>query len=85
MKDRGLLKDFLKSRAFACPHCEQGVIYPENADTTLSAGLFVAVILAPLFHYWQYSLLEPQWVFAIGAAVSVIGVLTQKLDTADLP
>lgn len=85
LKDLGYLGDFLKSKPFACPHCERGLIYPEKADTTLSSGIFVAVILAPLFHYWQVEFITPAQLFLLGAAIAVIGLFTQKLEIAELP
>ena len=80
-----LLRDFLKSKPFACPHCERGVVYPEKADTILSAGIFVAVILAPLFHYWDIGLMESRQLFVLGVAIAIAGLFTQKLAKANLP
>ena len=85
LKDRDSLGDFLKSRPFPCPHCEQGLLYPEKADTTLSAGIFVAVILAPLFHYWQIAFITPPQLFLLGAVIAIVGLFTQSLDKASLP
>jgi len=77
------LRDFLKSKAFPCPHCEGQLLYPEQADTTLSAGIFVAVILAPLFHYWGVEFITPAQTFLLGTIITVIGVFTQKLEIPD--
>ena len=83
LKEHGLLSDFLKSKPLPCPHCDAKVIYPEKADTLLSVGLMVAAIVAPLFHYWQVEFLDAKWVFALGAAMTVAGIFTQKLAKAD--
>ena len=81
----GKLKAFLNRKPFACPHCQQGVIFPEKADNLVSMGLFVAVILAPLFHFWQVDPIDPKHVFVIGTAVTLIGLFTQKLQKSSLP
>jgi len=83
LKQKGHLRDFLKSKAFPCPHCEGQLLYPEQADTTLSAGIFVAVILAPLFHYWGVEFITPAQTFLLGTIITVIGVFTQKLEIPD--
>lgn len=80
-----LLHDFLKSKPFPCPYCQKGVVYPEKADTLLSAGLFVAVILAPLFHYWDIDLMDSRHLFALGVAITLVGLFTQRLAKAKLP
>ena len=82
LRRQGLLKAFLNRKAFPCPHCQAQVIYPEKADTTLSMGIFVAVILAPLFHFWQVEFIASQNLFALGVAIIIVGLLTQKLDKA---
>lgn len=85
LNQHNLLQNFLKSKPFACPHCQQGVVYPEKADTLLSAGIFVAVILAPLFHYWEIGLMDSRYLFILGVAIAIVGLFTQKLVKAQLP
>ena len=82
LRRHGLLKPFLARQPFPCPHCEKAILFPEKADTVVSAGLFVAVILAPLFHFWELQLLDPRLLFALGAAITVAGLFTQKLVKA---
>lgn len=78
----GKLKAFLASKPFDCPHCEEAVLFPENGDQVLSIGLFVTVILAPLFHLWQVEFIDSKLLLALGIAVTIAGVFTQKLDKA---
>ncbi len=85
LRRNGVLKDFLKSTAFACPHCGQGIKYPENGDTFMSMGIFVAVILAPLFHFWDLKLMDTRYLFGTGIAIMIIGSFTQKLVKEKLP
>lgn|GEM_PF-1432452 len=85
LSQHNLLRDFLKSKPYACPHCHQGVVYPEKADTLLSAGIFIAVILAPLFHYWEIGLMDSRYLFTLGVVVAIAGLFTQKLAKAKLP
>ncbi len=82
LRQHKLLKTFLKRKPFPCPHCQAMAIYPEQSDTLLSMGLFVAVILAPLFHLWQVNFIEPKWLFGLGVAIVIAGSLTQKLNKA---
>lgn len=77
-----LLSKFLKSKPFPCPHCEQNIIFPENADQVLSIGLFITVILAPLFHLWGVDFIDSRVLLGIGIAVTVAGMFTQKLAKA---
>ncbi|TQV86294.1 hypothetical protein FKG94_01725 [Exilibacterium tricleocarpae] len=82
LRQRGLLKPFLARKPFPCPHCDKSILFPEKADTLVSAGLFVAVILAPLFHFWELQLLDPRYLFALGAAIVAVGLITQKMVKA---
>ena len=82
LRREGLLKPFLARKAFPCPHCQKAVIFPEKADTIVSMGLFVAVILAPLFHFWSVDFIGSKPLFALGAAITLAGLMTQKLNTA---
>ena len=82
LRREGLLHDFLKSNKFPCPHCKNWVVYPEKADTAASMGIFIAVILAPLFHFWDVKLMDTRYLFALGLAVFIVGSFTQKLDRA---
>jgi len=82
LKRKGLLKTFLARKPFACPHCEAAVLYPEKAETMVSAGIFVAVILAPLFQLWEVDFIESQHLFVLGAGILAVGLFTQKLVKA---
>ncbi len=82
LRRHGQLQSFLRRKPFPCPHCEQSTVFPEKADTTVSMGIFLAVILAPLFHLWEFDFIEAKHLFALGVAVIVVGVMTQKLDKA---
>lgn len=82
LKRSGLLKAFLNRTAFPCPHCQQQIRLPEHADTVVSMGLFVAVILAPLFHYWEVNLLDSKILFLLGCAICFAGLWTQRLEKA---
>lgn len=82
LKREGLLQDFLKSEKFPCPHCKNFVRFPEKADTMSSMGIFVAVILAPLFHFWEVQLMDTRYLFALGVAIFIVGSLTLKLEKA---
>lgn len=82
LKRRGLLKPFLQRQPFPCPHCQKSVQLPENAETLTSVGVFVAVILAPLFHYWQLLNIPALYVFGIGLALILFGLWSQKLVKA---
>ncbi len=82
LRQRGLLKRFLNRKAFPCPYCERAIKFPEQADTVLAVGLFVAAILAPLFHFWQVEALSSRILFGIGTIICVVGLWTQKLVKA---
>jgi len=82
LKRKDLLKTFLDRKPFGCPHCEASVVYPEKAETMVSAGIFVAVILAPLFRLWEVDFIESQHLFILGAVILAFGLLTQKLVKA---
>lgn len=82
LRRHGELKTFLERKPFPCPHCSRQVVFPEQADTVLSMGIFVAVILAPLFHYWEVSFINSVQLFTLGCAIIITGLLTQKLKKA---
>lgn len=82
LKRKGLLKTFLDRKPFGCPHCEASVVYPEKAETLVSAGIFVAVILAPLFRLWEVEFIASQHLFILGAGILAVGLITQKLVKA---
>ncbi len=82
LRQHGQLQTFLKRKPFPCPHCQQSVVYPESADTVVSVGIFVAAILAPLFHLWEVNVIDSKVLFALGAAIVVAGLMTQKLQRA---
>lgn len=82
LKRKGLLKSFLERKPFACPHCEAPVVFPEKSETIVSSGIFVAVILAPLFHLWDVAFIDSKHLLALGAAILVVGLAMQKLDKA---
>lgn len=82
LKRHNLLKPFLQRKAFPCPHCQQSIKLPENAETLTSMGLFVAAILAPLFHYWQLLPIPALYIFGIGLLVLLLGLWSQKLVKA---
>lgn len=82
LRRHGQLQTFLKRKPFPCPHCEKSTVFPEKADTTVSMGIFLAVILAPLFHLWEINFIDAKHLFALGIAVIITGVMTQKLDKA---
>ncbi len=84
LKRHGLLKPFLQRQPFACPHCQKSVQLPENAEKLTSMGLFVAAILAPLFHYWQLIKIPSLYVFGIGLALLLFGLWSQKLVKAPI-
>jgi hypothetical protein len=85
LRRKGYLQDFLRSVPFPCPHCSNGLKYPENGDTFMSMGIFIAIILAPLFHFWDFQLMDTRYMFALGCAVIVVGSFIQKLNKASLP
>lgn len=82
LKRQGKLQTFLKRKPFPCPHCEQLVVFPENGDTTLSMGIFIAAVLAPLFHFWEVAFIDSKLLFGVGVGVIIVGALTQKLKKA---
>lgn len=82
LKQHGLLQAFLKRKPFACPHCQQQVVLPEKYETLISVGILIAVVLAPLLLFWDVSYLDSKVVFGFGAALSIVGLITQKLDKA---
>ena len=82
LRRHGLLQAFLARKPFACPHCQQKVLLPEKSDTIVSMGIFVAVILAPLFHFWTVEFINSLHLFALGSAIIVVGLITQKLEKA---
>ncbi|NIB42016.1 hypothetical protein HBA55_20595 [Pseudomaricurvus alkylphenolicus] len=82
LRRSGRLQAFLKRKSFGCPHCEQAVLFPEKADTTVSLGIFVAVILAPLFHLWEVNFIDSRHLFGVGVVVIAAGLFTQKLVKA---
>lgn len=82
LQKRGLYKAFIARKTFACPHCEAAIKLPEGAETLTSVGIFVAVILAPLFHFWEISGVNPLYVFGIGLALLLFGLWSQKLIKA---
>lgn len=82
LRQHQLLQRFLKRKPFPCPHCQQSVVYPEQADTVISLGIFVAVILAPLFHFWSLEFIRSEHLFVLGSAIIIAGLLTQKLHKA---
>lgn len=82
LKRKGLLKTFLDRKPFGCPHCEASVVFPEKSETLVSAGIFVAVILAPLFRLWEVEFIESQHLFITGAVILTAGLITQKLVKA---
>lgn len=79
------LQAFLRRQPFACPHCAAGVVLPEHADTPVAIGLFVAVILAPMFQFWNVEPIDPRHVFGLGLALILVGQMLQKLHKANLP
>lgn len=81
LKREGLLQPFLQRKAFPCPHCQASIKLPEGVETLTSVGIFLAVILAPLFHFWQLGL-EPLYIFALGLALVLFGLWSQKLVKA---
>lgn len=85
LKRRGLLKPFLARQPFPCPHCQGSIKLPEGAETMTSIGLFVAVILAPLFYFWQLPSIEPVYIFGLGLAIMLFGMWSQKLEKAPKP
>jgi len=82
LKRSGLLQPFLQRKAFPCPHCQKSIRLPESTETLTSIGIFVAVILAPLFHYWQLQGIKPIYIFALGLALMLFGLWSQKLVKA---
>lgn len=82
LNQHGLLKSFLASDPFACPHCQNRIVYPQDADRVLSIGLFIAVILTPLFYFWDVKFIQSTHLFLIGLAITFAGTLTQKLEKA---
>ncbi len=79
LQNSGHLKAFLKSQSFPCPHCKEFALYPENADTLLSVGILITVILAPLLHLWEVTWADSKVVFGLGIIIVIAGMLTQKL------
>ena len=82
LRRHDLLKTFLARKPFACPHCQRQAVFPEKADTVVSIGIFVAVILAPLFHFWSINFISGPHLFALGCAIIIAGLMTQKLEKA---
>ncbi|WP_317931608.1 hypothetical protein [Halioxenophilus sp. WMMB6] len=85
MKRSNLLRPFINRQPFPCPHCQAEIQLPEGAENLTSIGLFVAVILAPLFHFWQLSGINPLYVFTLGSALMLFGLWSQKLVKAKNP
>ncbi|MCE2029531.1 hypothetical protein [Sessilibacter corallicola] len=79
LQKSGTFKDFINRKPFPCPHCQESTQLPEGAETAVSAGIFVAVILAPLFHLWEVNGINPLYVFGAGCALVVFGMSSQKL------
>lgn len=82
LKQHGLLQTFLKRQPFACPHCQEQMVLPEKYEVAISSGVFLAVFIAPLFHLWDITLLDPRFLFGLGAVLAVGGLLMQKLHKA---
>ena len=80
LQSSGQLKAFLNSKEFACPHCQGTLQYPENGDRLLSLGILVAVFIAPLLQYWNADSIAGKVAFGIGAAMTITGIVTQKID-----
>ena len=80
LREQGLMKTYLAREAFPCPHCQQSVTLPEKAESLISSGLFIAVILAPLFYYYQWLFIDPRLLFGLGVALVITGALFQKLQ-----
>ncbi|MYM65035.1 hypothetical protein [Pseudomaricurvus sp. HS19] len=83
LREQQQLKTFLNRQPFPCPHCGKQVVCPEQSDTLISVGLLITAILTPLVHFWQVSWITPQQLFALGVAIVITGVLTQKLIKAE--
>ncbi len=83
LREQQQLKTFLNRQPFPCPHCGRQVVCPEQSDTLISVGLLITAILTPLVHFWQISWTTPQQVFALGLAIVIAGILTQKLSKAE--
>lgn len=77
------MKAFLARKTFACPHCQQQIQLPERAEKLVSSGLFVAVIIAPLFYYWGWNAIDPKILFALGLAITITGLILQKLQKVE--
>lgn len=80
LREQGLLKALLARQPLPCPHCQQLVSLPERAEQLISSGLFVAVILAPLFYYYQWLSLNPKLLFGLGLALVFTGAVMQRLQ-----
>lgn len=85
LEELGLLKTYLARQAFPCPHCQKSVTLPEKAESMISSGLFVAVILAPLFYYYNWLFIDPRLLFGLGVALVLTGAWFQKLQKVTEP
>lgn len=80
LKESGSLKAYLAREAVPCPHCQKLIELPEKAETMISSGLFIAVILAPLFYLYGWLNLNPFILFGLGVALILAGAWFQKLQ-----
>lgn len=83
VKHSGQLKAYLAREAIHCPHCEQPIALPEKAETMISSGLFIAVILAPLFYLYGWLKLNPLYLFGLGIALILAGAWFQRLQKVE--
>lgn len=83
LNDGGQLKAYLARETVLCPHCQKPIALPEKAETMISSGLFIAVILAPLFYLYGWLNLNPFILFGLGVALILAGAWFQKLQKAE--
>jgi endogenous inhibitor of DNA gyrase (YacG/DUF329 family) len=80
LKADNQLKAYLNRQPIACPHCQQPIALPERAEKMISSGLFMCVVLAPLFMIYNWLNINPFALFALGTALVAAGIYFQKLQ-----
>ena len=83
LRDSGALKAYLAREPVDCPHCGRGISLPEKAETMISSGLFIAVILAPMFYLYGWLGVNPMILFGLGVALVLAGAWFQKLQKVE--
>jgi endogenous inhibitor of DNA gyrase (YacG/DUF329 family) len=72
-------KACIQRDVFPCPHCQQKVKLPNNAETLRSFGILLSVVVSPLLYYWQMQNTLIFIIFALGIGFILTGTLKNQL------